>query len=88
MTSVCRCSQAHTGAIGRIESELDNDPAGGQPRFDCPFERANPLPADGGNEHRPLVSGPATRQIFKLRPRIGIEPVDLVPDFDQGGLIG
>ena len=83
-----RCSQLTPAPSAGVELEHNDRTAGGEPRFDGAVERIDPLPGHRRNQHRPLVRRPAFGEICQPRLLVGIEPVDLVPHFDQRLLVG
>ena len=79
---------ADAGPVNGIEHKLDQNAAGRELRFDSRIERIGPLPGYRRHPHRPSLRRTTLREISQPILGVGIEPVDLVPDFDQRRLAG
>ena len=83
ITSVWRCSQLTPGAVGRIEHQIEHDAPRREPRLDRGKQRIDPLPGQRRHQHRPALRAAAASADSQPRRASAVEPVDLVPDFDD-----
>ena len=60
---------------------------GGKPRLDGRRQHVDALPGHRRHQHRPFRPRPALGEIWQPSALLGVEPIDLVPHFDQRRLV-
>ena len=74
---------ADAGAIGCVDREVKRHARCGQPLFDRGQQRVDPLPGFGGNQENRTLRRPAGGDVSQVFALLGIEAVDLIPDFEN-----
>ena len=80
--------RTHARPVRGVEHELDQNAPGRELRLDRRVERIDPLPGDRRHQHRPALLRTTLGEITQPLLGLGVEPVDLVPDFDERRLAG